>query len=312
MKKTKILVSIGAIIAILAVGTYKGYQTINANKNTTKVENHMALVAPSTSTSASTTPASAANTSVQPKLNLTPAEVSFNDQINKVMSENIENTNPNIEISNKMVTTPAPIAIANGCYVPQGTFEAPILLKDGNYHTDYLITGMVTSNQNIPVYNNILDGSGPIQYYPAGTNLLVVGYVDGYYILGSGAGDVSGLGYKRDTYVKASNMTLIPNESNLYALTLGNMPYTVDFMQNANNQPMKLYKYPTDLSDVVGVISPSALSTNPAQNQAKVINTANKMQDVSFDGKSGWVLTSNEFPVRYVSSAYSPNNDGND
>ncbi|MGL4739792.1 MAG: hypothetical protein ACRC41_03190 [Sarcina sp.] len=304
MKKTKILVSIGAIIAILAVGGYQGYKTISTNKNTMKVENHTALVAPTTTSKVAAT--------TQPKSDLTPAEISFNNQINKVVSENIENTNPNIKISNKMVTTPKAIPIANGCYVPQGTFEAPILLKDGNYHTDYLITGMVTSKENIPVYNNILDGSGPIQYYPAGTNLLVVGYVDGYYILGSGAGDVSGLGYKRDTYVKASNMTLIPNESNLYALTLGDMPYTVDFMDNANNQPMKLYKYPTDLSDVVAVINPSTLNVKTGQNEAQIINTANKMQDVSFDGKSGWVLTSNEFPVKYVSSTYSPNNDGND
>ncbi|MGL4739794.1 MAG: hypothetical protein ACRC41_03200 [Sarcina sp.] len=290
MKRTKILIAIGVIVAVSALGGYK--LTHLAKKP--KVQNHIVLAD-------STGPT------------LAQREAKLNAQLDKVVIDNVENTDPNIKISSRMSTTPKEMLIANGCYVPQGTFEAPILLKDGNYHTDYLITGMVTSTQNIPVYNNILDGSGPIKSYPAGTNLLVVGYVDGYYILGSGAGDVSGLGYKRDTYVKASNMTLIPNESNLYALTLGDMPYTVDFLKYSSDQPMKLYKYPTDLSDVVATINPSQLSTNGALNKAQVINTANKMQDVVYDGKSGWVLTSDEFPVSFVSSSVnSSNNDGND
>lgn len=296
MKKMKILISIGVIAAIVGIGAYSGYKTIGSNKNIIKVEENTLL----------------AQVNKVVGIKLTPEEINYNNQINKIQDENIENTNSHIKITSDMKTTTGPIKIANGCVIPQGTFEAPILLHDGKYHTDYLITGMVTSNQNIPVYNNILDGSGPIETYPAGTDLLVVGYVDGYYILGSGAGDVNGLGYKRDTYVKASDMTLIPNEANLCAITLGNMPYTVDFVQSSNNQSMKLYKYPTDLSPVVGVINSSQLSENPTNNKAQVVNTGNKMQDISFDGKSGWVLTSNEFPVRYISSAYSPNNDGND
>ncbi|MGL4449757.1 MAG: hypothetical protein ACRCTZ_01030 [Sarcina sp.] len=297
MKKVKILISIGVIAAVVGIGAYSGYKAVGGNKNMIKVEENTLL----------------AQASNLIGIKLTPEEVSYNNQINKIQDENVENTDSHIKVTSNMKTTTKPIEIANGCVIPQGTFEAPILLHDGNYHTDYLITGMVTSDQNIPVYNNILDGSGPIETYPAGTNLLVVGYVDGYYILGSGAGDVNGLGYKRDTYVNASDMTLIPNESNLCAITLGEMPYTVDFVQNSNNnQSMKLYKYPTDLSPVVGVINSSQLSANPSNNEAKVVNTGNKMQDISFDGKSGWVLTSNEFPFRYVSSTYSPNNDGND
>ncbi|MGL4656017.1 MAG: hypothetical protein ACRCWM_09040 [Sarcina sp.] len=296
MRKMKILVSIGVVAAIVGIGAFSGYKTISTNKKTVKIEENTLLT----------------QISKVVGLKLTPAEVSYNNQINKIQGENIENVNSSNKVTSSMKTTTKPIEIANGCVIPQGTFEAPILLKDGKYHTDYLITGMVTSNESIPVYNNILNGSGAVQNYQAGTNLLVVGYVDGYYILGSGAGDVNGLGYKRDTYVKASNMTLIPNESNLSAITLGNMPYSVYFVQNPNNQPMKLYKYPTDLSQVVGVINPSELSGNYNQNEAKVVNTGNKMQDISFDGKSGWVLTSNEFPVKYASVSYSPNNDGND
>ncbi|MGL5754910.1 MAG: hypothetical protein ACRCYC_06250 [Paraclostridium sp.] len=221
----------------------------------------------------------------------------------------------NMPITTPMNVTPSKIDIGNGMYIPQGTYEAPIPLADGKMHTNYLITGMITSQQNIPVYNNILEGNGPVKYYPAGTNLLVIGYVDGYFILGSAAGDVDGLGFKTDTFVNAKNMTLIPNESNFAPLTLGNMPYIVQFLPNANTPVIKLYEYPTDLSKVVGEINPATMiSSNPADNTAKIINTANKMNDVVYKGQQGWMLTSAPIPSKYIGAAdntsgYGSNND---
>ena len=231
--------------------------------------------------------------------------------INAATLENTQNSlSNNMPITANMNTTSKKINLQNGIYIPQGTYEAPMQLLDGNMHTDYLITGMITSNEPISVYNTILDGSGSVKEYPAGTNLLVIGYVDGYFILGSASGDVDGLGYKTDTFVKADNMTLIPNESNLYALTLGNSPFKVDFLANSNNQSVKLYEYPTDLSKVVGVINPNQISPVTSNNEADILNTANKMQDVSFKGQKGWVLSSAQYPVKYISSgiAASTNN----
>ncbi|MGL5575564.1 MAG: hypothetical protein ACRDCW_08495 [Sarcina sp.] len=229
--------------------------------------------------------------------------------INTATLENTQNNpNNNQPITANMNTTTAKINLENGIYIPQGTYEAPIELPDGNMHTDYLITGMVTSQNPISVYNTILDGSPAIKEYPAGTNLLVIGYVDGYFILGSASGDVDGLGYKTDTFVKADNMTLIPNESNLYALTLGNAPYKVDFLANDNNGPIKLYEYPTDLSKVVGVINPNQISPVATNNEADILNTANKMEDISFQGQQGWILTSDQYPVQYVSTASATSN----
>ena len=227
----------------------------------------------------------------------------------KATLENTQNDLANNKpITKQMNITKQKINLENGMYIPEGTYMAPIPLLDGEMHTDYLITGMVTSQEAIPVYNTILDGSPAIKEYPAGTNLLVIGYVDGYFILGSAAGDVDGLGYKTDTFVKAKNMTLIPNESNLYALTLGNAPFKVDYLENVNNQPLKLYEYPTDLSKVVGVINPNQLSPIASNNEADILNTANKMQDVSFKGQKGWVLTSKQYPVKYVSAATAGSN----
>ena len=232
--------------------------------------------------------------------------------MSKITLENTQNDpNNNKPITKEMNITTNRINLKNGIYIPVGTYEAPIQLSDGKMHTDYLITGMITSQEPIPVYNTILDGSSAIKEYPAGTNLLVIGYVDGYFILGSAAGDVDGLGYKTDTFVKAENMTLIPNESNLCALTLGNAPFKVDYLANVNNKPIKLYEYPTDLSKVVGIINPREISPITSNNEADILNTANKMQDVSFKGQKGWVLSSKQYPVKYinVASAGSDNNE---
>lgn len=224
--------------------------------------------------------------------------------LNNIVLDNTQNDpNNNLPITQNMNITTQQINIGNGLYVPVGTYEAPIPLADGQMHTDYLITGMITSNQAIPVYNNILEGSSPFKEYPAGTNLLVIGYVDGYFILGSAAGDVDGLGYKTDTFVSAKNMTLIPNESNLQALTLGNSPYKVNFEYPGAGQSYKLYEYPTDLSKVVGEITSRDLSYNTADNTADILNTANKMNDVDFKGHKGWMLTSDNLQSQYIGTA---------
>lgn len=226
----------------------------------------------------------------------------LNDKtLNSVVLNNTQNdASNNSPITQNMSTTTAKIDLENGIYIPQGTYEAPIPLADGQMHTDYLITGMVTSKQQIPVYNNILDGSEAFKDYPAGTNLLVIGYVDGYFILGSALGDVDGLGYKTDTFVNAQNMTLIPNESNLYALTLGNAPYKVDFQYPGAGHTYKMYEYPTDLSKVVGQITSNDISYTTSNNEADIINTSNKMNDVVYKGQKGWMLSSENIPSQVV------------
>lgn len=227
-----------------------------------------------------------------------------------VLNNTQNDPNNNLPISTSMNITSEKINLANGLYIPKGTYEAPIPLADGQMHIDYLITGMITSNQPIPVYNNILEGESPYKYYQAGTNLLVIGYVDGYFVLGSALGDVDGLGFKTDTFVPAANMTLIPNESNLYALTIGNAPYKVAFEYPGAGHVYKLYQYPTDLSKVVGEITSNDLSYTTSDNVVSVINTANKMNDVEFKGQKGWMLSSDNIQTQYVGkqSAASVNN----
>ena len=227
-------------------------------------------------------------------------ERKVNDKaLNEIVLNNTENSSiNNTKITKEMNVTKKEIKLDNGISIPVGTYEAPIELSDGLIHTDYLITGMVTSNGPIQVYNRELQG--PIKTYQEGTNLLVIGYVDGYFVLGSAAGDVDGLGYKTDTLVKASEMNLIPNESNLYALTLGNAPYKIEVQPNGSEKVYNLYEYPTDLSKVVAQISPNQISYNPANNTGDVINTANKMNDIRYKGEQGWLLTSDQLPIKYI------------
>lgn len=198
------------------------------------------------------------------------------------------NTAPcnNDKVTQNMPVTTQEISLANGVSIPKGTYEAQIPGPNGNMITDYLVTGLVTPVGNEPIneYANIYSGQVVATAQP-GAFISVTGYVDGYYVLGTG--------YSQPTFVKATDVKLENDVSSLSSIDFGNMPYAVDLAQDPGyNQTVNVYEYPTMLSKVVGTISPENINQVISENKMTVVNTANKMQDITFNGVQGWILSS--------------------
>ena len=256
MKSIKLWVTIG-VLAIIGVGAAWGFM---GSSKGDKILNQTVLSKP------------AANNSAE--YNTSPAN---NDKITK-----------NMPITNKTITT------VDGAVIPAGTYYVPIQTASGKTVTDYLVTGMITQSVPVKTYTE-LGGTKFAGNLEPGTNTLVTGYADGYYVLGTGFG--------MPTYVKATDVKLM-KYSELQSIDLGNSPYSLDFVKNPsyNQAVVDLYEYPTNASKVVGQINTSDLNSNMSQNEATVINTCNKMSDIVYKGQQGWMLTKAHIERRYVNS----------
>lgn len=207
------------------------------------------------------------------------------------------NTAPcnNDKVTQNMSVTTQVIDLANGVSIPKGTYEAPIPGPNGDMLTDYLVTGLVIPLGTEPIneYSNIYGNQviatvTPGQILATGPTkgfIGVTGYVNGYYVSETTSGQTA--------FVKATDVKLDNNIASLLSMDLGNMPYAVDLVQDPQlNQTLNVYQYPTALSKVVGEIGPSNISGNIAANKMTVLNTANKMLDIEYNGVQGWILSS--------------------